>query len=87
MTDLPLFTFAVYNLDESPPFEAFLVDVPSIDADEDKAARRAYWTAFHQLGRQGIDVDAFQVCCWRDNKPGPAVGPGGILTSAVETQS
>jgi hypothetical protein len=79
MTDIKTFTFAVYNLDADPPFDAFLMDVPSIDGDEDKAARRAYWTAFHKLGAAGIEPEDFQVACWRNDAPGPAVHMGGIV--------
>jgi hypothetical protein len=78
MHDVQVFTFAVYNLDEDPPFEAFLVDVPTMNG-EDAAARRAWWSAFHMLGPRGIEPEQFTVACWRDGAPGPMVTSGGIL--------
>lgn len=77
------YTFAVYpaSMVDGDPFDSFLLEVPTLDRDdaaEDKAARRAWWTVFHQLGPQGIEPEEFNVCCWRDNAPGPLVLSGGI---------
>lgn len=84
------FTFAVYPADfrdtsDGGLFDSFLLDVPSSQG-EDAAARRAWWTAFSYLQRQGaIEPEDFNVCCWRDNAPGPLVLSGGIEREAEET--
>lgn len=66
------YTFAVYNLDDDPPFDAFLLEVPTTQS-VDAAARRAWWSAFHRLGPSGIEPEQFQVCQWVDNAPGRLV--------------
>lgn len=76
-TSVETFTFAVYNLDENPPFEAFLIDVPTT-LGEDAAARRAYFAAMATLSQQGVEPEDFMVACWRNNAPGPMVTSAGI---------
>lgn len=74
-----VFTFAVYpaTMQDGEPFDSFLLEVPTL-AGEPEAARRAWWSVFHLLGPKGIEPEEFCVCCWRDGKPGPPVGSGGI---------
>lgn len=72
-----VFTFAVYPSDFGDSFESFLLEVPTLTG-EDAAARRAWWSAFHILGPRGVEPEAFTVCAWRDNKPGPLVTSGGL---------
>lgn len=72
------FTFAVYPADFES-FDGFLLDVPGYD--QERAARRAYFSAMAHMHTRGFDVDDFNVCVWRNEdggKPGPLVGPGGI---------
>ncbi len=72
------FAFAVTPV-EPGTFDAFLIDVPSLDGDRSKAARRAYFHAMQHLNAGGLDVQDFEVCVWNENDtPGPLVGPGGI---------
>lgn len=70
-------TFAVYPVDFDGAFEAFLMDVPG--ASLDAAARRAYFSAMAVMASRGFDVDAFSVAVFDGNRPGPLVGPGGVL--------
>ncbi len=76
------FTFAVYPADYAADsggsFDSFLLEVPTLSG-EDFAARRAWWSAFHLLGPQGVEPEDFLVACWRNDAPGPAVGSGGII--------
>lgn len=74
------FTFAVYpaSMEDGDPFDAFLLEVPTTQG-EDAAARRAWWSVFHLLGPKGIEPEDFNVCCWRNNAPGPLVESGGIV--------
>lgn len=78
MTRATVYTFAVYNLEDEPPFEAFLIDVPTLQG-RDAAARRAWWSAFHILGPRGIEPEDFTVCCFDNGAPGQLVGMGGIV--------
>lgn len=71
-----VFTFAVYPADMGDAFDAFLIDVPTL-INEDAAARRAWWTAFHMLGPKGFEPEDFTVCAWRNDSPGPLVTSGG----------
>ncbi len=85
MTAPAVFTFAVYPADfrdtaDGGLFDSFLLEVPTLSG-EGAAARRAWWSVFHLLGPKGIEPEQFSVCCWRDNKPGPAVLSDGIVTS------
>jgi hypothetical protein len=74
------YTFAVYPSDFSDKFEGFLLDVPAFD--QERAARRAYFTAMAHLNAHGFDVDDFAVCVWvgsdERGRPGEPVGPGGM---------
>lgn len=74
------YTFAVYPGfgDDDPQFDAFLLDVPGYPGEQDRAARRAYFTAMAHMAGRGFDVEDFNVAVWEDGKPGPPVGPGGI---------
>jgi hypothetical protein len=79
MTGIETYTFAVYPADfDESVFEAFLVDVPSLSG-EDHAARRAWWTAFHQLGPRGIEPEQFAVAQWVNDSPGRLVTSGGLV--------
>jgi hypothetical protein len=65
---------------EGLPFQPLVIEVPALTAgEEDRAARRAYFSAMALLASQGIDVDQFQVFQWSDETgTGAEVGPGGI---------
>jgi hypothetical protein len=78
-----VYTFACYPTDFGDSFEAFLLDVPTM-GNEDVAARRAWWVAFHQLGPQGFEPEDFAVCEWRtaENLPGRPVSSGGFVVTA-----
>ena len=71
------YTFAVYPTALDDSFESFLMDVPTTQG-EDPAARRAWWQAFHMLGRRGFEPEQFTVCAWHNNMPGRLVGSGGF---------
>lgn len=79
MTTPDRLTFAVYPADMGDGFDAFLIDVPTLDGDLDRAARRAYFSTMAHLAPRGVDVDDFAVCVWADGRPGPLVGPGGVV--------
>lgn len=43
-------------------FEPFLIDVPALAGDDpSRAARRAWWSAFHLLGANGVEPEQFEV--------------------------
>jgi hypothetical protein len=67
---------------EGLAFKPMLLDVPALgEADEDSAARRAYWQAFHLLGPRGIEPEEFEVFSWSESfGRGQRVGPGGLVT-------
>jgi hypothetical protein len=77
---VPVFTFEVLPM-RGRGVDAFLIDVPSLSGEE-YAARRAYWSAFHILGPQGLDPEDFTVRAYsEDAEPysGRLVGPGGFI--------
>jgi hypothetical protein len=74
-------TFACYPSNFDNAFESFLLDVPTLDGNFEKAARRAYFACMARLAGMGFDVDDFNVCAWKDNAPGPLIGPDGIVRS------
>lgn len=78
MTEVEVFSFAVYPADFDDSFDAFILEVPTLSGEE-AAARRAWWQVFHYLGQRGFEPEDFAVCAWRDNKPGPPVGMGGFV--------
>ena len=64
------------------PFLPMVMDVPAREDSEDehqKAARRAYFQAFHTLGQQGIDIEDYEVFEYDGNQRGRPVGTTGIL--------
>lgn len=61
MTSPEVFTFAVYPTALDGSFDVLVLDVPTLSGEE-FAARRAWWTAFHQLGPRGIEPEQFTVC-------------------------
>lgn len=77
--DIARFSFAVTSSADTQAFEPFILDVPAIDGDEDRAARRAWWSAFHMLGPRGIEPEAFDVHCWIGEQALELVTAGGIL--------
>lgn len=81
MPDVPRFPFEVVPV-EAGTFEPFVLDVPTLSG-RGFAARRAWWTAFHHLGRQGIDVDAFEVYAFDGDERGDRVTAAGLEPAAV----
>lgn len=79
MSAVMVYTFVCYPSVIGDLFEPFLMDVPTL-GNEDVAARRAWWTAFHRLGPQGVEPEQFSVCEWdaRANGPGRLVTAGGV---------
>lgn len=71
-----VFTFEVLPLDAEPLFEPFLLDVPTM-LGEDHSARRAWWSAFHMLGRLGVEPESFEV-----RRYGGATGEGRRVHSS-----
>ena len=65
-------------------FEPFVMSVPSAHG-HDRAARRAWWTAFHLLGAQGIDFDEFEVYEFDDEVRGRAVNRSGFVQLTLVT--
>ena len=73
------------------PFQPMLMDIPvlsdsSQDSDasslnENRAARRAWWQAFHLLGSQGIEPEGFTVYEYSESQGrGRLVTSGGFVT-------
>ena len=56
-------------------FDPYLIDIPT-QWGAAFAARNAWWTAFHMLGKRGVDPDGFTVHEW-DNGRGRLVPHGG----------
>lgn len=65
-TVVDTYTFSVIPTGDFD-FVAFLIDIPTLAKDDDgaaRAARRAWWTAFHMLGPNGAEPEDFSVAEW-----------------------
>lgn len=80
MSGPELYSFAVYPADpDAATFDPFVLDVPSLLGLE-TAARRAWWSAFSYLQRQGtVEPEDFVVHEWTGSSDGRLVTSEGIV--------
>lgn len=74
------FTFELVPVEQGR-FEPKLLDVPTLNG-EDFAARRAWWTAFHLLGPQGVEPEEFAVYEYDEDGRGREVRSGGFCDNS-----